>query len=311
MVCLPKLYFGKSKKGDTPMGLQNSSSYESQTRRQAIKTISQQMKQLAVAGTGISPWEAEVLVQSIEDVYFSNTELCDLKHGQTKYNCVSAAEGAGKPLKDCQMVTVVLTLLDNSDEDELLATDNKQRQNFIRRRKVTRMADEAKDQGGLLSQEDIATLLGRDVKTIQRDVKGLKELGIIVPTRGQQKDIGPGVTHRELVIRHWVDGKEPVDVARQTKHSIAAVESYIEKFKVVVYLRSEKNFSNHEISVVAGMSARGVKAFLEIYEEKKSHPLFKHRLDEITLRGSQYYNETGEKKDSSQLNSSTQGWMKL
>ncbi len=289
------------------MGLQNSSSYENQTRRQAIKTISQQMKQLAVAGTGISPWEAEILVQSIEDVYFSNTELRDLKHGQTKYNCVSASEGAGKPLKDCQMVTVVLTLLDNSDEDELIAAENKQRQNFIRRRKVTRIADEAKDQGGLLSQEDIATILGRDVKTIQRDVKALKELGIIVPTRGQQKDIGPGVTHRELVIRHWVDGKEPVEVARQTKHSIAAVESYIEKFKIVVYLRADKNFSNHEISVVAGMSARGVKAFLKIYDEKKSHPLFNHRLDEITLRGAQYYDETGEKKDSSQLNFSIQG----
>ena len=61
------------------MGLQNSSSHENQVRRQSIKTISQQMKQIAVAGTGISPWEADVLVQSIEDVYFSNIDLRDLK----------------------------------------------------------------------------------------------------------------------------------------------------------------------------------------------------------------------------------------
>ena len=81
------------------MGMQNSSSYENQTRRQVIKTISQQMKQLAIKGTGISPWEADILVQSVEDVYFSNTELRDLKHGQIKYSCVSSCEGAGKPLK--------------------------------------------------------------------------------------------------------------------------------------------------------------------------------------------------------------------
>lgn len=289
------------------MGLQNSSSYENQTRRQTIKTINQQMKQLAVAGTGISPWEADILIQTVEDVYFSNTELRDIKHGQIKYSCVSASEGAGKPLKDCQMTTVVLTLLDNSDEDELLVVGDKQRQTFIRRRKITRLADEAKDQGGLLSQEDLATLLGRDVKTIQRDVKALKDLNITVPTRGQQKDIGPGVTHREQVIRQWLDGKEPVEVARQTKHSIAATESYIEKFKIVVYLRADKQFSDHEISVVSGMSSRGVKSFLKIYNEQQNHPLLKHRLDEIMLRGKQYYDETGEKKDSLPLNFSMKG----
>ncbi len=209
------------------MGLQNSSSYGNQTRRQTIKTISQQVKQLAIAGTGISPWEAEILIQTAEDIYFSNTELRDLKHRQMKYSCVSACEGAGKPLKECQIKTVVLTLHSNTDEEELMAVGNKERQIFIRRRRLSRIADEAKDQGGLLSQEDIATLLMCDVKTIQRDVKELKIEGITVPTRGQQKDIGPGVTHRELVIRHWLDGKEPVEVARQTKHSIGAVENYI------------------------------------------------------------------------------------
>jgi len=35
-----------------------------------------------------------------------------------------------------------------------------------------------------------------DSRTIRRDVKNLKEKGIIVPTRGTEKDIGPGVTHR-------------------------------------------------------------------------------------------------------------------
>lgn len=279
------------------MGLLNSSSYENQVRRQAIKTISQQMKQLAIEGVGLSPWESKVLVDTIEEVYFSNAELRDLKQGQIKYSCVSAEEGPGKPLSKCKMVTVVLSLIQNDDEDELLFVDNKQRQTVIRRRKVTRLCDEARDQGGLLSQEDLARLLGRDVKTIQRDIKALKADGIVVPTRGQQKDIGPGVTHRELVIRHWIEGKEPVEAASITKHSIAAVESYIEKFKVIVYLHSQKHMSDHEISVVAGVSNRGVKSFLKIYKEFKNSKMLKHRLDEICIRGREYYQETGEKKD--------------
>lgn len=289
------------------MGIQNSSSYEFQIRRQTIKNIGQQLKQLAVDGAGLTPWAAEILVEMTEDIYFSNTELRDLKHGQVKFCCVAASEGPGKTLAECKMVTVVLSLFDNEDRSDLAVVGCKQRQIFLRQRKLLRIADEAKDQGGLLSQEDIAELLMCDVKTIQRDVKEFKEKGIVIPTRGQQKDIGPGVTHRVLVIQHWIDGKEPIEVATQTKHSLGAVERYLEKFKIIVFLRRDKQFNNHEISVVSGISKAGVKAFLDIYDERKNHPFFKHRLDEIMLKGRQYYEETGEKKDCALLSTLNRG----
>jgi len=49
-----------------------SSSRESQDRRLKIKTLEQRMKRVAVEGAGLSPWEAQVLVEAIAEVYFSD-----------------------------------------------------------------------------------------------------------------------------------------------------------------------------------------------------------------------------------------------
>jgi DeoR/GlpR family transcriptional regulator of sugar metabolism len=43
------------------------------------------------------------------------------------------------------------------------------------------MASEALDQDGLLTQEDLAVLICSSRRTIRRDIKELKELGIDVP----------------------------------------------------------------------------------------------------------------------------------
>jgi len=85
----------------------------------------------------------------------------------------------------------VLTYYDRGDEDVY----RKYGLGAKRRSQILRMATEAVDQGGLLSQEDVAQILGNDVRTIRKDIQELKKQGLEVPTRGQQKDIGPGKTH--------------------------------------------------------------------------------------------------------------------
>ncbi len=209
-----------------------SSSRESQEFRLRIKSLGQRMKRVAVEGAGLSPWEAEVLVESIHEVYFSDPGLRELSTGQMKYSCVSAGEGPGKPLDKCAMSTVVLTLVDPEDRMGL-PSDGKQASVHRRRRKIVRLTEEAREQGGLLTQEDLAELLNADVRTIRRDICDLRAQGIVAATRGQQKDIGPGVSHRGLAVRHWLEGKEPIEVARAINHSIGAVENYLEKFKRV------------------------------------------------------------------------------
>ena len=280
------------------------SSPECQERRLKLKTLGQQMQQVAVHGAGLSPWEADVLVGEITRVYFSDPELRGLSTGQMKYSCVSASEGAGKPLADCSMTTVLLTMVDPEDRLDL-PSNGKLASVHRRRRKLVRIAEEAREQGGLLSQEDLAALLTADVRTIRRDVRDLRsEDGIVVPTRGQQKDIGPGVTHRGQAVRHWLEGKEPVEVARAINHSIGSVENYLEKFKRVAYLRG-KGFDDFQIALAVGISVAAAKTYSAIYGESKGRPFFASRMAEIDLVGEQHYLAADEKKDSASRSSSS------
>ncbi len=48
----------------------------------------------------------------------------------------------------------------------------------LRKHKILRMASEALDQDGLLTQEDLAVLLCSSKRTIRRDIKELKEQGM-------------------------------------------------------------------------------------------------------------------------------------
>jgi biotin operon repressor len=281
----------------------STSNYESQDRRSLIKNISSKMKNLAIKGAGLSKWEADVLVEVIEEVYFTEPGLRELSEGQTKRNCIASSEGSGKELKDCQLVTVVLTLLDKHDALELSSKTNQGRSIEMRQRRLMRMASEAKDQGGLLSQEDLSELLMCDVRTIRRDVQALKKKGIVIPTRGTIKDIGPGVTHREIAIRLWLEGKEPVAIKNHINHHIKSVENYLEKFKRVVYLR-RKGFNDFEAALTIGISKNAVSVYSELYNQYKNKKLFKFRLDEIELIGSEYYSAQDEKKRIPQLSTS-------
>ena len=286
------------------MGNNTLSNGEMQAQRLKIKQLDQQMLNAAVKGAGLSPWEAETLVRMIGEVYFRDSDLKQIQPGQMKYSCVAASEPPGKPIKECQMVTVTLSLLLNEDTEEL-PFKAKDASIETRWRRLLRICDEAREQGGLLSQEDLAKLLMSDVRTIRRDIAELKRQGIIVPTRGTVKDIGPGVTHKEIAIRLWLEGQEPTEVARRIHHSIKATENYLEKFKRVAYLRREKGFSEFEISRTVGISTAATKTFLSIYDEFKGKALFDMRMEEINLVGKAYNLTEGEKKESAMSKNST------
>jgi len=137
-----------------------------QARRLRIKTQEQRLAKRAVDGAGLSPWEAETLTDIVKEVFFAEPDDTPLRSGQMFYECAEASEGAGKPLNECRLARVVLTI--HEPDDMKLA---------------------GKD--GVL-----ARLLHCDVRTIRRDVKHFRDGGVMMATRGQQKDIGPGVTHR-------------------------------------------------------------------------------------------------------------------
>jgi hypothetical protein len=261
-----------------------------QQRRLATKTQDQRLVTEVVHGTGLSPWEARVVVDTIHEVYFTEPGTAPLKSGQLRYDCLRATEGAGKPLAECRQLSVVLTLLEREDQKVPGGADG------LRRHKLARLAEEAREQGGLLTQEDLAQLLACDVRTVRRDIAHLKaKSGVIVPTRGQQKDIGPTVTHKGQAIRHWLAGQEPQEVARAINHSLHAVERYIQHFARVVFLAGQ-GFEPLQIAFTVGISSAGTRTYLDLCHEFKTSEGFKHRLAELKAIGQAHHQGGDDKK---------------
>jgi DNA-binding CsgD family transcriptional regulator len=287
----------------------STSSLEAQDERMAIKRQSQQMVVEAINGAGMSPWEARELVQAIEEVYFTDPQLRPHKDGQMRMTCVAATEGAGKPLEQCRKVPVVLTLFDDEDERELYSHVGSRRTEEIRQRRLCRLTDEAREQGGLLTQEDLARYLMCSVRTVRRDIDALKKVGVVVPTRGQQKDIGPTVTHRALAVSKWLEGKEPVEIARAIKHSIRSVERYLESFKRIAWLCGSKAFSVFEAALAVGVSVSLARLCHDLMEEYKDSTFLQQRMAEIELVGTAFYIAQDEKKLSTRASESNSEWM--
>lgn len=266
---------------------------EDQARRLELKTQDQRLKVLAVNGTGLSPWEAEVLVEMAREVYFSEPGVAPLRSGQMRYECVAIGEGPGKPIKECRMVAVVLTMFESKEDTSII-----QQRGQAGRRKllVQRLTEEAREQGGLLSQEDLALMLHSDVRTIRRDIRELREQkGIYVATRGQLQDIGPGVSHKGVAIGHWLSGLESLEVARRINHTLHAVERYIHTFCRVVFL-IRKGFYPLQIALTVGISSGSVRTFQDIYEVHQKKPEYARRFEEIDLIGAQHYEAEDLKK---------------
>ncbi len=265
---------------------------DDQARRLRQKSQDQRLINLAVEGAGISPWEAQVLTGVVNEVYFAEAEDRPLQCGQMRYTCVALSAGAGLAIARCPMKTVVLTIIDADDPK----IDVREGASGLRRHKILRLTEEAREQGGVLTQEDLAQLLACDVRTIRRDIQEFRtEHEIIVATRGQLKDIGPTVSHKGIAIRHWLDGAEPVDVARKINHTLAAVERYIQHFSRVVYLK-RREFTHFEISLTCGLSTAGVKTYLDIYDSYRDRKEFWSRFKEIDLVGETHYQAADEKK---------------
>ena len=221
------------------------------------------------SGLNCSPFEAKAILNCVYEVYqpyFDNT--ASMKPGQILFEVVTVENSANEKLSDCQMKTVVLTL--DAGEDDLRV---RQQEGVIglRRYRLQR--------GGLLTVEDIANrLLNCGERTVTRDIKVLKDNGISLPLRSTIKDMGRSVSHREMIVKEWLLGKEFSEIARKTNHSIEAIANYVEKFKRVVCLAKD----NHEINTIAFLVKISVclaQQYYDLYQTLQIVPTRKEELE--------------------------------
>ena len=184
-----------------------------------------------------------------------------------------ATEQAGKPLRDCEYIAVRLTLYAAGD-DECMAEHGPR---ALRRRKVKRVCDEALAQGAPATQEDLAALFGCHRGTIIRDIAEMKAEGIQVITRGDVTDQGRGVTHKRTILKTYLLGWPPTEVAKRTGHSLQSVERYIGPFFQVACLYTE-NKTLAAICRLTKLSSGLVEEYIALYQELAADPIFAEPL---------------------------------
>lgn len=269
---------------------------EESSRRLALRDAAHTFTHLIAEGTNCSRFEAAVITDKAQEVFQlgEHREEQSMQPGQLVWQAVAEEEPAGKPLKECLFKRIKLTMHSLSEDVEVLKSFG---HSAKRGQQIRRITQEALDQGALLTQEDLAVLLDSDIKTIRNDIKRYQsEHEVVVPTRGNKKDIGPGITHRERAVELYIQGKDAVAIGRDLKHSLKAVERYIQTFCRVIYCQRELR-NTLKTAMVVGVSVAAVNRYLELKEKNWKKAEYQERLSEIEQMGSQYWDcQDGKKK---------------
>jgi len=251
---------------------------ESVSNRTDIKNIGHSMFMDLQGNFSLSPAECDVLVNKIfeyREEYFG----IERDEGQIIWHAVSISEPPGKPLQECKTVPVILTI-HSRDDIELLHTRGTV---DLRKTLVSRLTWGAYEQGGPLTQEDLAMILHVHPSTIKRIIKYYNDLGIYLPTRGNIKDIGPGVSHKTRAIEMCLEGKSFSYIMKVLHHSETSIKRYLEDFITIVLL-SDDGFNAVKIRIITKKSDRIIREYLELYEKFSKEDKYKDCLNDIRER---------------------------
>jgi hypothetical protein len=249
------------------------------------KQLDTQFVNSLIQGMNCSQFEAKAILNAVYESYHPFFDNSGAMHpGQILFEVVSIENGAQKKLSECKMVSVVLTL--DAGEDDLRVRELQGVQG-LRRHRLQRVVNEAFQQGGLLTVEDIANrLLNCGERTVCRDIKALGDQNIILPLRSTIRDIGKSVTHRSLIVKQWLSGKEYTEIARTTHHSIDAVANYIDKFKRVIFL-AKNNYEIKTIAFLVKLSPSLAQEYYDLYQTIDAVPSRKEELTDLIKKNQQ------------------------
>lgn len=187
--------------------------------------------------------------------------------GQIIYYAVKLGQPASKPIKDCELIPVKLTLMHDSDPS-FQSENGLQALNI---RIMERICREAVDQQAVLSTEDVSTIMRISEKTVQRYKEMITRSGNKIILRGDSADMGPASCHREAVIRLLIQGYSESEIALRTNHSLDCVESYIYDF-LRVSLLFRDGYKPIVICRFTKLSKRKILEILALYKKFDESP---------------------------------------
>lgn len=248
--------------------------------RLASKSLDQVLLRQLQQDFNRSPFESRAILEVVKDTYLGQLRNPGhLKPGQMVVTAIKADEPPGKPLKDCQFMPIVVTV-HTAVDNQLRQGAGRQASTRVRRVQIERMAWEAVAQDTYLTVEDLAyRILNCGVRTIENDLVYLRTQGKELPLRGQQLDIGRGISHKVSAVRLFLERKTYTQIQRQIKHSHYAIQRYIEDF-VAVAVMTTTGRTVFEMSFLRQISPALVREYQALYDVYNTDP-HRQRLAEV------------------------------
>lgn len=212
-----------------------------------------------------------------------------LKEGQIEVRVISIEERSGRMIEKLEKRRVRLTLDKGLEDLEI-------RKSFgrinLRRTRIQRISEEAIEQSGILSQEDLGRILSCTVRTIQRDILEIKNKGIQIITRGVLHNIGRGQTHKVKIIGLYLEGKTFSEIKLKTHHSYGAIKRYLQDFQKVLMSIHHGIKEAASISTVAGLSPVLVNQYIELIKQsrkdKQKHAMMRDMILQWNRSGTRF-----------------------
>ena len=184
-------------------------------------------------------------------------------HGQIVWTAIDVKDRPGwcQKVADTDLVTVVL---DASTAEDVQARMDHEHASRWRLRKAIRLCRQTYEQGGLLTTYDLSEILNYTDSMIG---KLLKEHELrtkkLIPRRGTIHDAGNALSHKWIIChKRYVEGKSADQIARETYHSLEAVDRYLGQFDRVRHCL-QQGMNTTEIAHILNCSI----SLVQVYEE--------------------------------------------
>lgn len=220
-----------------------------------------------------------------------------LTEGQTVWTTVHKdAQGAyGKRIEDTELTSVVLDLVTPHD-----AADRAGGMSLrdLKIDAVARLCNQAYDQGGCLTSAELSILLKIAPPTVAKYIAEWElEHQSVLPRRGTIHDMGPTMTHKQIIIHKlFIELKTVQQTSRETLHSLPAIDRYISSFKQIL-LCHQKGMNIEEIAFAVKKTVRLVKEYKKIIDKYAEKSYVLDRLlnygPHIESKAEEFANECG------------------
>lgn len=210
------------------------------------------------------------ILQLVDNYFLVSSVKNDLHHvhyGQLVWMAVPVDEypQRGKTIASTKFKPVVLSFVTDEDISHIAhGFDSK----TLRKKRMERWIDEAFDQGALLTQLDIAILLGVCDAVVSDYANEIQQNGKVLPTRGNIHDLSGAVTHKREIITLYLEGYLTPEIAVKTKHSKEAVDRYIKDYHRVEILWKHKITDLDQISQLTRLSNKVVQQYIDLLPDK-------------------------------------------